>query len=145
MTKELIVNCETGETQLVDATPAPLAEQKANLWASAKTLRDQKIDAGANVPGIGRFDSDTPARINIIGAVTGAQMALAAGQPFSVPWKLQDNSVTTLSAAQMLFVGQTVLAHVTACHQRAQVIGIAIDAAQDEAALSAIDIGAGWP
>lgn len=123
----------------------PLDDLKAGLWAEAKALRDAAIDAGVDVPGIGRFDSDPASRGNINGAVTMALVAASAGQPFAIGWKLADNTVTTLSGPQMIAVGVAVGQHVAACHAVAQALGIAIQAADDHAALAAIDIGAGWP
>jgi len=127
------------------APVVPLDDLKAALWTEAKALRDAAIDAGVDVAGIGRFDSDPASRGNINGAVTMALVAASTGQPFEISWRLADNSVTTLSGAQMIAVGVAVGQHVAACHAAAQAIGIAIQAAADRSALATIDIGAGWP
>lgn len=124
--------------------PLPLDDLKAAIWERAKQLRDAAIDAGVDVIGIGRFDSDPPSRVNINGAVTMALLAQMNSQPFAMTWKLQDNSLAELDAAQMIGVGAAVGQHVAACHAHAQTLGLAIQAAADHAALAAIDIEAGW-
>ena len=125
--------------------PLPLEQAKAVLWASAKTYRDHRIDAGVSVPGIGTFDSDLNSRLNITGAVTLAQVAIAAGQPFTMSWKLADNSIEVLDASEMIAVGVATGQYVGACHAAAQAVGLAINAAEDHEALAAIDIEAGYP
>jgi len=126
-------------------TAGELTAAKAAKWAAAKALRDAAIDGGCTVAGIGRFDTDLISRSNINGAVTGAMIAQAASQTFAVTWKLADNSIIGLDAADMITAGLAVLTHVSACHAVAQTIGLAIEAAQDFAALEAIDIESGWP
>lgn len=122
-----------------------LSELKAAKWEQAKAIRDQRIDAGCTVPGIGTFDTDLLSRTNIHGAVTAATIAVSQSQPFEVPWKLQDNTIETLSAAAMITAGMVVMQRTSDCHARAQVLGQAIEAAETFAALDAIDIEAGWP
>lgn len=138
-----------GLTQITDNQAAalmrpPVADRKALLWNDAKVRRDAAIDAGVPVAGIGTFDSDPASRANITGAVTMALIAQSAGSPFSIGWKLADNSVVTLNAAQMIAAGLAVGQRVAACHAHAQSLGIAINAASSHAALDAIDVSAGW-
>jgi len=128
-----------------DRTPEELVAAKAAKLAAVKAQRDMAIDAGVDVAGVGRFDSDPLSRANINGAVTGAMLAQGAGQPFAVNWKMQDNSIIALDGAGMIAVGLVVLGHVTACHENAQAIGLAIDAAEDFDTLEAIDLADGWP
>ena len=125
--------------------PLPLEQAKAALWDKCKSIRDEHVDGGASVPGIGVFDSDPMSRSNINGATTGAVVAQSLGQPFSVGWKLADNSVVALDGSQMIASGMAVLQHVAACHAVAQAKGLAIIAASDVDDLEAIDLGAGWP
>lgn len=143
---EIIRDCSNPDAPPIEREyTIPLPALKAAKWAAAKAERDVAIDAGVAVPGIGTFDSDTLSRGNITGAVVLAQIATAQGQPFAMSWKLADNSITTLDATEMITAGVLVGQHVAACHANAQALGLAIEAAQDEAALDAIDIGAGWP
>lgn len=141
----LVMDCETSEVSTENVPALPLADRKELVWAQAKCVRDAKIDKGVNVPGLGVFDSDTVSRSNITGAVTMALIAKMAGQPFSMGWKLQNNSVVQVSSADaMIAVGVAVGQHVAACHEVAQTVGGAIQAATAQA-LDAIDIGAGYP
>ena len=145
MATETIINLSTGErvTQERPAKPLPIA--KAELWAEAKAQRDALLDAGCNVPGIGRFDTDAASRLNLAGAVLGAVMAARAQQPFSIDWKLADNTIATLDGAQMQQVGLAVLARHSAIHKRAQVLGNAIENAANANALKAVNPDTGWP
>lgn len=139
------IDCTTFEETLYTPPPLSLEERKVFLWDQAKRIRDQHIDGGVLVPGIGAFDSDPMSRSNINGAVTGAVVAQSLGQPFEVSWKLADNTVEVLDGAQMIAAGMGVLGHVAACHAVAQAIGQAIIAATDHETLDLIDLEAGWP
>lgn len=141
-------NVEIGWThngQRFSAPVVPLADAKVSLWTRAKALRDAKINAGVAVAGVGTFDSDDASRLNLTGASVMALAAQAANQPFSINWKLADNSIVTLNAAQMIQIGVAVGAKVSAIHARAQAIGLAIEAATTRQNLEAIQIGEGWP
>lgn len=122
-----------------------LPELKAAKWELAKANRDAAIDAGCTVPGVGTFDTDLLSRTNIHGAVTAAAIASGQSLPFSVPWKLQDNTIVTLDAPTMIGAGMAAMQRTSDCHAHAQGLGIAIEAAADFAALEAIDIETGWP
>lgn len=122
-----------------------LDQHKEARWLDVKQLRDQHIDGGCDVPAIGRFDTDMLSRSNITGAVTGALMAKLAAAPFTVQWKLADNSLVELDADQMIIAGQAVLSHVSTCHARSQALGLLIAAADAKSDLEAIDIEEGWP
>lgn len=141
-----IVGDEAGNPVLVDPRSLlTLDGLKVLRWQAVKGLRDQHIDGGCEVPGIGRFDTDGPSRANITGAVTGAFMAKYAGGAFAINWKLADNGLIQLDADQMILVGETVLVHVSTCHARSQALGLAIGAATTKEELEAIDINQGWP
>ena len=142
----VIVGDGQGNPLSVDPTTLlTLDELKIVRWQEAKQVRDQRIDGGCAVTAIGRFDTDMLSRSNINGAVTGAFMAKSAGAAFTVDWKLADNSVVVLDADQMIAVGTTVLAHVSACHAHSQTLGLIIQEAASAADLEALDITEGWP
>lgn len=126
-------------------TPDEFAAAKQAKWEQAKANRDTAIDAGCTVPGVGTFDTDLLSRTNIHGAVTAAAIASGQSLPFSVPWKLQDNTIVTLDAPTTIAGGMAVMQRTSDCHAHAQTLGIAIEAAEDFAALDAIDIETGWP
>lgn len=142
----IVIDCMTGEVTVgPDPDPPTVEELRVKLWSRAKVIRDQHIDGGVPVAGIGTFDSDLVSRTNISGSVTGAIIAQSASLPFSVSWKLADNSIVVLDAAQMIAAGMAVMQHVAACHANAQAMGLAIIAAEDAEALGLIDLEAGWP
>lgn len=140
-----VFDCSTGLVQTVTVAPPSLSEAKADKWDQAKTERDRRITAGCTVPGVGTFDTDEVSRGNITGAVTMALIAQGAGAPYSIGWKLADNTIATLNAAGMIGAGGAVGQYVAACHANVQGLGLAIEAASDLAAVAAIDVGAGWP
>lgn len=143
---ELIINCETQAIETVTPARPPLADRKKRLWESVKQTREVKIGGGVNVPGIGLFQTDDRSRDNIAGAATASLIAQAANAPFSLQWTLADNTVVTLSAAQVQAVGMAVMSHVAACHAVGQTLRGQIDAATTHAALDSINIpGANWP
>lgn len=139
-----IINCDTGQESVV-AENISVEDRKVAMVETIKTIRDANIAGGVNVAGVGVFDSDDTARLNITGAVVMAQVAIAAGSPFSMSWKLANNSIVTLNATQMISVGIAAGTHVAACHARAQALGISVQGAADHTALDAIDLNAGWP
>ena len=114
---------------------APIAktlnEVKDAQWASIKQARCGAEYGGFTWDG-SDFDSDPISQGRITGAVTLAQMDSAV----SIVWTLADNSVRTLSAADMIAVGVALGQHVNACHERARVLRGEI-----EAALTAEELG----
>lgn len=129
---------------IVPDPDATIETAKARKWAETKLQRDLVINGGAPTQ-YGVMDSDETSRTNIAGAVLSAIIATNASQPFEVTWTLADNSTVTLDANQMVDVGTVVMSFVNACHEHARALRQQIDAAEDEAALAAIDITEGWP
>lgn len=107
-------------------------------------LREKARCRGCATP-LGRMDTTEESRGLINGAVTMAMIAQTFGQPFSENWTMEDNSTVTHDAAEMIAAGLAVGQHVSACHARGVDLKAAIDAAEDMAALAAIDIEEGWP
>ena len=117
---------------------------RAARWAEAKAVREAKATGGCETP-LGRVDTDPESQRKINGAVTGALVAQAAGQPFAVAWTMADNSVVDHDAAAMIAMGMAVLAHIDACQVAGTAIRGAIDAAADADAIAAINIEEGYP
>ncbi|WP_347269850.1 DUF4376 domain-containing protein [Rhizorhabdus histidinilytica] len=128
-----------------------IAELRAARWRQAKDIRFMRMTGGCLVPGIGlvdtRNDPISNSQLFVAGAALSASRALAIDPDtdWSKDWTLADNSVVTLSAAQMIALGDAVEAHLQACQDAGTAIRALIDAADDEAALAAIDITAGYP
>lgn len=127
--------------------PVDLEAAKEAVWRAVKRQRTVLTEnPGATVvTPVGAVQSDARSQANINGLVTMAILAQMTQQPFSADFTLADNTVATLNAAQMIGLGVAVGQHVQQVYGRATELREAIDAAQDIAALEAIDIGAGWP
>lgn len=91
------------------------------------------------------IDCDPRAVQRITAAALAAQAALATGQPFSLDWTCADNSVLTLDAAGVAGMPLALAAYADALHRHARGLKQAVLAAEDVAALAAIDIQTGWP
>ena len=107
---------EPGQNKVVGEAQA-LQKAKYAQWEKVKQARAAVEYGGFTWDG-STFDSDAISQARIIGAVTLAQMNSA----FSIGWTLADNSVRTLSAADMIAVGIALGQHVNACHERARVL-----------------------
>lgn len=116
-----------------------LATARAAQRAVINAARDAAQDGGADTPS-GRFDTAGRSREFLNGAVTTAVLAQLNSQGFSINWTLADNSVVTLTGAELIAAGVAVALHVDAIHQRAVVLKDRIDAAETLAAITAI----GW-
>lgn len=126
-----------------------LDELKGALREEAKRVRRKRIGQGITVAGIGAIQTDSgPGRDSLAAIERYASLAarhLDDDPPWSIDWTPVDNIEVALSAAQMVAVGDAAAAHEQACRTAANAIFALIDAAEDEAALAAIDITAGYP
>ena len=112
---------------------------KVNAWHSVKAARNGR-EFGPFTWGGHVFDGDIDAQRRINLAVLGAQVALAAGQPWSVDWTLADNSFVTLSASEMVGVAEAMGASINAAHEWARGLRIQIESATTIEELEAV-----WP
>ncbi|RSV44425.1 DUF4376 domain-containing protein [Sphingomonas sp. ABOLE] len=129
---------------VVDPAAGDLDTARARAWVSVKAERDKCASGGCETA-LGRVDSDERSRILIAGAVQMAQIAQAAGQPYSVDWVMADNQPVTHDASAMIALGMAVGEHIAACWERAQALRAEIDAADTVDAVSAINFVSGWP
>lgn len=153
------------------APPSVTAEQVAEeappdlvngTWQQAWTVRDRTADelAAAKRAALGalaalRYEKETagitfggvliPTDRQTCSILTGAYVQAAGNSAFAIRFKSPDGTFTPINAAQILAVGDAVTAHVQACFARESDLADAINAAQDFAALAAIDTGSGWP
>ena len=104
--------------------PRSLQDLKDARWAEVRRERDSAEFGGFSWDG-SRFDSDALSQQRITGAVTLAMMNSA----LSIEWTLADNTVRTLTAADMIAVGVALGQHVNACHERARVLRGEIESA----------------
>lgn len=128
---------------------ATIGQLRAALWAKAKSQRYMAMMGGCDVPGIGRVQTDTTpqrdSQARIAMEAGRAARAIAAGLSWSIDFTMADNSVRPTTAADMIAIDDAVAAHVQACRAAGEAIRTLIEAAEDEAALAAIDITAGYP
>lgn len=140
-----LLDAQAGPGERALATSALTVDgNRLIVWEQVRSLRDEKIDAGAPTP-FGIVDSDEQARSNVSGAALGALIAKSANAPYSVTWTMLDNSTVALDADEMIGMALAVLTHVNACHERAREFRAEIEAATNMAELLAIDVTAGWP
>lgn len=112
-----------GQNKVVGEAEA-LKKAKNAQWEKVKQARAAAEYGGFTWDG-STFDSDPISQARINGAVTLAQMNSA----FSIGWTLADNTVRTLTAADMIAVGVALGQHVNACHERARVLRGEIESA----------------
>ncbi|WP_051296443.1 DUF4376 domain-containing protein [Anaeroarcus burkinensis] len=125
--------------------PGPtLAELQAQAWNRIKTERDRREQSGA--PYLSKIlDSDEKSVTRISIAVQAAQAAISAGTEFSLDWTMQDNSVVTMDADQVVGMSVALAAHSNAIHQAARVARIAIDEAKSDKEVEAAEKAIVWP
>lgn len=120
--------------------PRTLADHQQAKWAEIKAARSAAEFGGFTWDG-SVFDSDPTSQSRIQGASQLATLAIMNSQPFSIDWTLADNTVRTLSAADMLAAGMAMGEHINAQHAHARLLRAAIEAAVSVAEVAVIV----WP
>lgn len=124
----------------VEPAEPTMAELKTAKWAEIKSTRDTLEQSG--VPYMGKtIDSDTTSVQRIAIAVQAAQAAISAGTDFSLDWTSQDNTVLTMTAAQVVGMSVALAMYSDQLHQTARGLREQIDAATSAEELDAI----AWP
>jgi len=121
--------------------PAPLEELRVARLAALADKRWRVETGGVMVAGaLVRTDATSQSKI------TGA-VSLFDNDPelVSIDWEAQPGVWVTLDAASMRAIGIAVGRHVQACFSHARTLSGQIVAAEDKAALDAVDIEDGWP
>lgn len=109
------------DTRAVDAA-------RADQWSLIQTARDAVIFGTFMWDG-STFQSDATSQQRIQGAVIMAQLAKIADQSYSVDWTLDDNTVRTLSADDVIGVGLALGSMVQTTFAKAQQLRTQLDAA----------------
>ena len=133
----------------------------AEILAALKAQQQQaRIEAVINARQAGfQFNghlvaSDTDSWLLIQGAVTMAQLALAAGTQQALDdfaltlgagWRAIDQTVVATDAMGIIAMGMALAGHMAVCDAVSQAHKAAIDAAETIEALDAIDPTAGYP
>lgn len=124
------------EALLENNLAAVIDYARQEKWSEIKAIRDSKETSGCPFKG-SVIDSDERSVTKINTAVQSAQVY---GEGFSIDWTMQDNSVMTLSYADMLSVPLALAAWSNYLHQHARQVRVQIDAAEGVADIMAI----GW-
>lgn len=125
----------------VEIAAAIVPAQRAETRARINAERNRREQAG--FPYSGKWiDSDSVSVQRITVAQATAQMALAAGVPYSVDWACADNSMLALDAMGVLGMMQAFGTYGLALHMHARALKAAVDTSDDP---ESIDILAGWP
>ncbi len=117
-----------------------MTRRKLDHWRAIKRARDAAEFGGFTWDG-SIFDSDEKSQSRIQGAAQLATLAALASQAFSVDWTLADNSVRTLTGAQMLEVGTAMGVHIMTTHATGRSLRDSIEATTTTEALELIT----WP
>ncbi len=138
--------------QLVELPPKPnkfcVYDYDANIWVDPRTIQNFKdakwveIKAARSAAEYGgfawdgsTFDSDAASQQRIIGA---SQLASLNPSAFEIDWTLADNTVRTLSAADMQAVGVALGQHVNGQYVHARTLREQIEAAATKEEVDAI-------
>lgn len=81
-----------------------LEQLKDAKWSEIKFARETYISSNLETP-YGSFDGDAEGRTNIANAVLLSQTLVSVGQPQDIDFTLADNTVVSLTPAQMVTVG----------------------------------------
>jgi hypothetical protein len=127
--------------------------RRATFAAKVRNQRDQVRDGGCAVEVQGesyRVETDATSRVNISGSVVMAMLAMQAGETFSTDWRMADNSIVSLDAAEMIQLGKTVANFVEAGQRRkneldALIATISEVTTDDELADIEAQLLTGWP
>lgn len=117
--------------------PRSIEALRADKWAQIKQARTAAETALINVAGR-TYDADVESQRRISGAV---QLAVLAPAGWTIDWTLADNTVATLTAAEVVAVGIALGAQVSAAHAAARLLREQIDAASSINDLQSIT----WP
>lgn len=114
-----------------------LAQAKADAWVAIKAQRDARMQGTFTHAG-STYDIDP---VNLSGASIDAREALIAGEAFSQMWVLADDTVTTLTATEMIAVGRACKAVVSSLWAISQYLRGLVDASTTITEIEAIT----WP
>ncbi|VTU38243.1 hypothetical protein H4CHR_04375 [Variovorax sp. PBS-H4] len=86
---------------------------RGDKWREIKAAREAYIVAGVHLPGLGRFDADAKAALNMTGTFAALD---SMPDDWTIDWTRFDNSSITLTKDQFRMVALRVLAHANFAH-----------------------------
>lgn len=117
--------------------PRALEKVKEDVWEGIKLSRAAAIEEDLVTP-YGVFQCRPDDRQNLTDSIILAQTLAAAGQPVNIDWTLADNSVVTLTAAQLTEVGLLLGQKIQAAHTYTRTLRAVVDAATTPAEVLAV-------
>lgn len=117
--------------------PRTLQDRKDAKWEAIKVSRASLIDAPLLTP-YGTFDSDASARTSITDAVLMLKSMEDMGQAGTIDFTLANNSVITLTTAQMVEVGLLLGQKVQQAYTTSRARRVQIEAATTPAEVEAV-------
>lgn len=117
-----------------------LSQVKEDRWTAIKSARNAALTAPLSTPH-GTFDADVYSQKNITDAIALLQALEATGSPQTIDYTLADNSVVTLTTAQMVQVGLLLGARTQDAYATGRALRTAIDAASTKEEVEAVV----WP
>ena len=120
--------------------PRTLVDHQNTKWEEIKTARTESEFSSFTWEG-SVFNCDSMSQSRIQGASQLATLATLNNSPFVIDWTLADNSIRSLTAADMLAVGTAMGVHITTQHAIARNLRNLIFAATTIEELSTI----AWP
>lgn len=130
-------------TPYVKSDAEATAEERPKKLDALAVQRVAKMSVLSATAGLINMDDGTRATISSYAQT--AALANQAGLPFSITWRLLDNTYVELDASAMIRLSLEVTSHVSACHAYSFQLKDKIEAATTVAELEAIDINTGWP
>lgn len=100
-----------------------LADAQANAWEAVKRARDEAESADFEFEGR-MYQPDVP---KVTGASLAALMAQVQGVPFNETWTLSDDTTVDLTGQQVMALGVTLLARISAIHHKGRMLRSLID------------------
>ncbi|WP_294196539.1 DUF4376 domain-containing protein [uncultured Sphingomonas sp.] len=125
------------EGGVIEADQTPLEVRKLTSLKRVDQLREIKVTGGCPTEH-GIVQTDDVSIRNILGSVQTASLSAKLETPFSIEWRMADNSVVTLDANEMIAMGVAVMSHIKTCYTRSWALKDAVEACQDEVSLAAL-------
>lgn len=116
-----------------------LGRFKYHRTVEISTMRDVKIHEGCRTP-FGIVDSDEISIRNVLGSCQIASILTSQSIPFSMNWRLQNNELISVSAADIIQIGLAVMKHVSGCYEVSWALKAAVLAATTRDAIDTMDI-----
>lgn len=135
----------SGGTITQDETPIEIAKSKA--YSTINAIRKQIVGGGCPTA-FGTVDTDDISIRNVQGSVQAATIKNMLAEPFSIVFRMKDNTDVTLDANQTISMGMTVMAFIEQCYKRSWELKLQVDTAfnaNNIEALNTINLYSNWP